>query len=44
VEPPSLYKGVEYIRFSPSDAEWKIKLAKELKAAGYEVDWNKMHQ
>jgi predicted nucleotide-binding protein len=44
VELPSDYKGVEYIRFSPSDAEWKTKLAKELEAAGYAIDWSKVHQ
>jgi predicted nucleotide-binding protein len=38
VELPSDYAGVVYI--SADDADWKIRLVKELKAAGYDVDAN----
>lgn len=37
VELPSDFEGVVYI---PLDANWKTKLAKELEAANYEIDWN----
>ena len=40
VELPSDYKGVEYIKADDGGA-WKLKLAKELQAAGYTVDVNK---
>jgi hypothetical protein len=39
VERPSDFEGVVYI---PLDGEWKTTLARELKATGYEIDWNKV--
>jgi predicted nucleotide-binding protein len=40
VELPSDYRGVEYVRIDAEGA-WKLRLAKELKAAGFTVDMNK---
>jgi predicted nucleotide-binding protein len=40
VEPPSDFEGVVYINLD--DTGWKQELAKELEAAGFEVDWNKV--
>lgn len=40
VEIPSDYQGVLFIQFDESGA-WKLKLAKELKTAGMEIDLNK---
>jgi predicted nucleotide-binding protein len=40
VERPSDYDGVVYI--SLDDGSWKANLAKELEAAGIDVDWNKV--
>jgi len=40
VELPSDYRGVEYIGVDSAGA-WKLKLARELKAAGLPVDMNK---
>ena len=40
VELPSDYRGVEYIKIDAEGA-WKFKLAKEMKAAGLQVDRNK---
>lgn len=40
VELPSDYHGVEHIKLDPEGA-WKIKLAKELKEAGLNIDMNK---
>lgn len=37
VETPSDFDGVVY---TPYDAGWKTALARELQAAGYEIDWN----
>ncbi|RDJ12428.1 TIR domain-containing protein [Rhizobium grahamii] len=37
VERPSDFDGVVYI---PFDAGWKLAIAKELQAVGYDVDWN----
>jgi predicted nucleotide-binding protein len=37
VEKPSDYDGVVYI---PFDANWQIRLAKEIEAAGFSIDWN----
>lgn len=39
VELPSDFSGVVYTPFN-AEAGWKISLAKELKAAGYEIDLN----
>jgi predicted nucleotide-binding protein len=41
VEIPSDYSGVIYISLDKHDG-WKLKLVKELKAAGFEIDANKM--
>lgn len=38
IEIPSDISGVVYI----SDSNWQIEIAKEMKAAGYEVDFNKL--
>lgn len=40
VELPSDYRGVEYVKIDAEGA-WKLRLAKELKAAGLAVDMNK---
>lgn len=40
VERPSDFDGVVYI--SLDDGAWKTDLGKELQAAGYEIDWNKL--
>lgn len=39
IEKPSDFDGVVYI---PYDTGWKSALGKELQAAGYDVDWNKI--
>ncbi|MCP3411517.1 TIR domain-containing protein [Bradyrhizobium sp. CCGB01] len=39
VEKPSDFEGVVYI---PLDGEWRLPLCRELRAAGYEVDLNKV--
>jgi predicted nucleotide-binding protein len=40
IERPSDFDGVVYI---PLDqGKWKMDLGKELEAAGYEIDWNKV--
>ncbi|MBZ9980359.1 nucleotide-binding protein [Mesorhizobium sp. BR-1-1-8] len=39
VTTPSDYDGVVYIPYDGSGG-WKIALAKEMKAAGYTIDWN----
>ncbi len=39
LEKPSDYDGVVYIRFDKTDG-WKLKLLRELKAAGFDVDAN----
>ncbi|MFA6093006.1 MAG: nucleotide-binding protein [Elusimicrobiota bacterium] len=39
IELPSDYRGVEYIKIDPEGA-WKMKLAREMKAAGLAVDMN----
>jgi predicted nucleotide-binding protein len=41
VEIPSDYMGVVYIRFDEGGG-WRQDLARELKSAGYEIDWNKI--
>lgn len=40
VELPSDYRGVEYVKIDAEGA-WKLRVAKELKAAGLAVDMNK---
>jgi predicted nucleotide-binding protein len=40
VELPSDYRGVEYIKIDKEGA-WKLKLLKELKASGFQIDMNK---
>lgn len=39
IETPTDFDGVVY---TPYDAGWKAALGKELQAAGYDVDWNKI--
>lgn len=39
LEKPSDFDGVVYIQFNGS---WKIDVAKELQAAGYDFDWNEV--
>ena len=41
VEKPNDISGVVYISDDESGA-WKIEIAKELKAAGYNIDFNKL--
>ena len=40
IELPSDYEGVVYISLDKED--WRTKLAKELEAAHYDIDWNKV--
>ena len=40
VELPSDYRGVEYIKID-TDGAWRLKLAKEMKHAGLDIDMNK---
>ena len=40
VEIPSDYAGIEYIPFNDSD-DWKLKLIRELKSGGFEIDANR---
>ena len=40
VERPSDFDGVVYI--SLDNGAWKTELSRELEAAGYEIDWNKV--
>jgi len=40
IERPSDFDGVVYI--SLDDGSWKMQLGRELEAAGYEIDWNKV--
>ena len=39
IEMPSDYVGTVYINWDAANA-WKLELAKELKAAGYDIDFN----
>lgn len=41
VEVPSDFNGVVYVELAANDA-WKIQLARELREAGYLIDWNKV--
>lgn len=41
IEIPSDFSGVLYIEYSGNDS-WKLPLARELKATGFEIDMNKM--
>ena len=41
IEMPSDYVGTVYINWGAANA-WKFELAKELKAAGYDIDFNKV--
>ena len=41
VEVPSDFSGVVYLTYDSRKA-WKEALARELKAAGFEIDWNKV--
>ena len=43
VEIPSDYTGIEYISLNDSD-DWKLKLIRELKSVGFEVDANRAIQ
>jgi predicted nucleotide-binding protein len=40
IERPSDFDGVVYI--SLDDRSWKMELGRELQAAGYQIDWNKV--
>ncbi len=40
IELPSDFDGVVYISFDGED--WRTKLGRELQAAGYKIDWNKV--
>lgn len=42
VEIPSDFAGVVWEAMGP-DSAWKLALGRELNAAGYTVDWNKVH-
>jgi predicted nucleotide-binding protein len=39
IEKPSDFDGVVYISL---DSDWQKQLGKELQAAGYAIDWNKV--
>jgi hypothetical protein len=40
IEKPSDFDGVVYISL---DSNWQLDLGRELKAAGFPIDWNKVH-
>lgn len=40
IERPSDFDGVVYI--SLDNADWQLRLGRELQAAGYQIDWNKV--
>ncbi len=39
-EKPSDINGVVYISYTPNEKGWQLELAKEIKAAGYQIDVN----
>ncbi len=41
IEPPSDFDGVVYIDLDDAGG-WKPKLGRELQAAGFDIDWNKV--
>jgi predicted nucleotide-binding protein len=41
IDLPTDYHGIEYIQFDDGGG-WKLKLANELKSAGYDIDLNKL--
>jgi predicted nucleotide-binding protein len=43
LEIPSDFGGVVYEPFDSSGG-WKLALGRELRAAGFEIDWNKVHE
>ena len=43
IEVPSDFGGVLYVKMDGSDA-WKMALGRELRAAGYKIDWNLVMQ
>ena len=43
LEIPSDFGGVVYEPFDASGG-WKLTLGRELRAAGFEIDWNKVHE
>jgi predicted nucleotide-binding protein len=43
LEIPSDFGGVVYEPFDASGG-WKLALGRELRAAGFEIDWNKVHE
>jgi hypothetical protein len=43
LEIPSDFGGVVYEQFDASGG-WKLALGRELRAAGFEIDWNKVHE
>ena len=40
IERPSDFDGVVYISLDETD--WQMRLGRELQAAGYTIDWNKV--
>lgn len=42
VELPSDLQGLLYVRFSPSADDWKMELAREMRAAGLAIDLNRL--
>ena len=43
LEIPSDFGGVVYEPFDATGG-WKLALGRELRAAGFEIDWNKVHE
>lgn len=42
MELPSDYSGVVWEKYDDLSGSWKIPLSRELKAAGFEIDWNQV--